>query len=277
MSERDHYPAGVPCWVDTLKPDPEAASSFYGELFGWQFAGPGPMPGDPPWRYYVARLRGRDVAGISSMPAQGAPPAAVWNTYIAVENADAAATSARRAGGTVALEPFDVPPAGRMALLTDPAGASFCIWEAKQRPGAQLVNEPGAWAMSLLQTSDPEGAQAFYGRVFGWRAEPLPVDGVQVLLWRLPGYVGGEPQQPVPRDVVGVMATRAPDAGPDAPPPSCSVDFWIADADAAAATAVQRGGQAIVEPHDTAGFRRAILADPAGAAFSVSTLILPPH
>ena len=68
MSERSEYPAGVPCWVDVLEPDPGAAMRFYSELLGWEFAGPG--PGD----YYEARLRGRDVAGVGAQP-PGVPTA----------------------------------------------------------------------------------------------------------------------------------------------------------------------------------------------------------
>ena len=37
MPERDGYIAGVPCWVDTSQPDPDAAADFYGGLFGWEF------------------------------------------------------------------------------------------------------------------------------------------------------------------------------------------------------------------------------------------------
>src|SRR5947209_5927700 len=98
MSHRSHYPPGVPCWIDTAQPDVEAALSFYGALFGWEFIGPGAMPGDPPGRYYVARLRQNDVAGISSLP-PGGPPNAVWTTYVAVNSADRAADRARSAGG----------------------------------------------------------------------------------------------------------------------------------------------------------------------------------
>ena len=76
----------------------------------------------------------------------------------------------------------------------------------------------------------PIAAQAFYGELFGWRAESFDAGpGQEVWLWRLPGYVGGEPRQPVPRDVVAVMMRTDPSAG--GPPPSWSVDFWIADAD----------------------------------------------
>jgi uncharacterized protein len=90
MSRRDEYPAGVPCFVDTLTADVQAAKDFYGEIFGWEFAGPGAMPGDPPGEYFVARVDGDDVAGVGTRPGQSAdaaPPA--WNTHVAVDSVDA--------------------------------------------------------------------------------------------------------------------------------------------------------------------------------------------
>ena len=264
MSERDHYPSGVPCWIDTAQPDPEAALDFYGTLLGWEFIGPGTMPGDPPGKYYVARLRGKDVAGIGSQP-PGARPTPAWITYVAVDSADQAVDRAREAGGTVDVEPFDAPPAGRMGVLRDPAGAVFCIWQGDLRQGAQLVNEPSAWAMSVLHTNDSERAKAFYGALFGWEAEPF---GPEVTLFRLPGYVGGEPGQPVPRDVVAAM--MATDAEP-----GWSIDVWVADADRVAVTAAELGGAVRIEPREIPGFRNAVIADPQGAELSVSQLLVP--
>ena len=113
MSERDRYEPGVPCWVDILRPDPEAAMAFYGPLLGWEFAGPGPGG------YHVARLRGRDVAGIGT----GSPPAPGWTTYVAVESADVAAAAAEHAGGSVLAAPFDVAPAGPKASVVQPNSA----------------------------------------------------------------------------------------------------------------------------------------------------------
>src|SRR5437588_12424733 len=100
MSERDRYEFGVPCWVDTAQPDVDAAMDFYAELFGWEFAGPGEMPGDPPGRYYVARVRGRDVAGVSSMPAGGDAPVA-WTTHVSVGSIERPAERVAAARGTV--------------------------------------------------------------------------------------------------------------------------------------------------------------------------------
>src|SRR5947209_18546963 len=150
MSERDHYPAGAPCWVDTFQADPEAAGRFYGELFGWELTGRGEMPDTPDGRYYVATLRGRDVAGIGSGPSDGTPPPTNWVMSIAVDSADAAVARATEAGGNVIGGPFDVPPAGRLAVIADPLGAMFCAWEARDRQGAQVVNEPGAWAIRIV-------------------------------------------------------------------------------------------------------------------------------
>jgi predicted enzyme related to lactoylglutathione lyase len=265
MSERSDYPAGVPCWVDTLAPDPEAAMHFYEQLFGWEFAGPGRTPGDSPGQYFVARLNGRDVAGVGSVAGEGADSA--WSTYISVDDVDDAVRRATDAGAALLAGPVQASPAGRLAVLADPTGAVFGVWEPEQRQGAQLVNEPSAWAMSALQTSDPNGAKRFYGELFGWQAEPLDMAGLEATLWRLPGYVGGEPHQPVPRDVVAVMVPLGGEGQPQ-----WSVDFWIDDADAAAAKAPELGGTVLSPAHDTVGFRQAVLADPHGAVFSVSTL-----
>jgi hypothetical protein len=221
-------------------------------VFGWE-----PEKADHV-EYFVARLRGRDVAGIAAAPAD-APPAPSWLTYVYVDSADAAADAARGAGGTVLTEPFDVPPAGRMAVIADPAGATLCLWEARTREGAQLVNEPGAWAMSMLHTPDPEGAAAFYGALFGWTTEAFG----PFTMFRLPGYVGGLPEQPVSREVIATM-TPADGAA------HWSVNFWVHDADAAAAKAAELGGRAVEPPSDSPGFRNAVLADPSGVIFAIS-------
>jgi hypothetical protein len=269
MSDRDQYPAGVPCWVDTMAPDPEQLVDFYGELFGWEFAGPGEMAGDPPGRYFVARNRGRDVAGVASLPVD-APSSPGWNTYVRVESADEGAEAVARAGGTVIVAPFDAPPAGRAAVVADPEGASFCLWQPGDRNGAQAVNEPGAWSMSFLTARDTDRAAAFYGEVFGWQTEEFDFGDLKPILFRLPGFVGGEPQQPVPRDVVAVMM---PSEGADNEP-AWGVDFWVADADAVAAAASEHGGTVVAPPHDRPGFRSTVIADPSGAALSASQLVI---
>ena len=166
MLERDGYPQGVPCWVDTSQPDPQAAVEFYGGLFGWEFEDR--MPADAPGNYFVATIRGKDVAAVGSQQ-EGSPPQPFWSTYVWVESADDAAARAKEAGGSVLAEPFDVMEAGRMAVLADPQGAPINVWQAGRHRGAQVVNEPGSWNFSGLNTNDVAGAADFYGAVFGWQ------------------------------------------------------------------------------------------------------------
>src|SRR3954468_348387 len=139
MSNQDRYIPGVPCWVDTTQPDPEAAVAFYGELFGWELEDV--MPAGAPAKYLAPRLRGGAVAAVGSLP-EGAPPSATWNTYVWVADADETTAKVRAAGGSVLGEPFDVFDAGRMAVLADPAGAVFRAWQANKHRGATVVNEP---------------------------------------------------------------------------------------------------------------------------------------
>jgi hypothetical protein len=276
MSERDGYEPGVPCWVDTLQPDPGAAVAFYGELFGWEAKRslPADSPrGALPAEYYMCRLRGRDVAAIGSQPSGASERRPVWGVYVWVEDPEGTASRAAEAGGRVLFDPFDCLDGGRMAVISDPGGAVLGIWQPGVHRGAQLVNEPGAWSMSALKTRDPDGAKAFYGAVFGWEAEGFELGGGEVALWRLPGYVGGEPEQPVPRDVVATMAPMG-DEIPDHVAPHWSVDFWVDDVEAAAQTSARLGGSVVAPPNDIPGaaLRQAVVADPQGAAFSVTEL-----
>src|SRR5918992_11490 len=124
MPERDVYIPGVPCWVDTSQPDPDAVLDFYGGLFGWEIEDA--MPPGSEGRYLYARLRGGEVAGIGSIP-EGAPEMATWNTYVAVESAEETAAKVRDAGGQALMEPFDVLDARRMAVFADPGGAVFSV------------------------------------------------------------------------------------------------------------------------------------------------------
>lgn len=281
MLERDGYPPGVPCWVDTAQPDPDAAAAFYGRLLGWEFEDR--MPADVPGNYLVARLRGRDVAAVGSQP-EGAPPAPAWSTYVAVAGADAAAAQVRDAGGSVLTEPFDVLDAGRMAVMADPSGAVFSVWEAGRHRGAELVNEAGTWNWSDLHTRDPEGATEFYGAVFGWEPAEVDVGGGLYTMWRMPGYGDHlETLDPEIRDrhaefgapegfadAIAWIVPMTSDEYPDEAPSHWSVTFSVADADATAALATELGGTVVAPPFDAGPSRVAVLSDPQGAVFTIS-------
>jgi uncharacterized protein len=280
MLERDGYMPGVPCWVDTSQPDPEAAVAFYGGLFGWEFEDV--MPPGAPGKYFIARLRGGDVAAVGSQP-EGGPPTAAWNTYIWVQSADETASKVLDAGGRVILEPFEVMDAGRMAACTDPEGAVFYLWQAKQHKGARIVNQPGSLNFNGLTTRHPEAAKSFYRSVFGW--ETLSVGG-GLEMWRLPGYGDFlEQSDPdlrkrqaesagAPQGFEDVVAALNPSTN-DQPevPAHWSVTFAVDDVDAIAEQAAKLGGQVIVPPLDAPWVRMTVITDPQGATFTASQFV----
>jgi uncharacterized protein len=279
MPERDGYIPGVPCWVDTTQPDPEAAVDFYRGLFGWEFEDV--MPPGSPAKYFVARIRGGRVAAVGSQP-EGRSPEALWNTYIWVESADETASKVRDAGGKVLIDPFDVMDSGRMALLADPSGAAFCVWQAKQHKGAQIVNEHGSLNFNTLNTRDRKAAKAFYGSVFGWGILALP-GGFE--MWTLPGY--GDYLE---RDNPGIREAVAESGGPEGfedvvasinpipeqqpdVAPHWGVTFAVDDADTIAGKAAELGGQVIAPPFDAPWVRMTVIADPQGATFTASKYV----
>jgi predicted enzyme related to lactoylglutathione lyase len=278
MPERDGYIPGVPCWVDTNQPDPEAALPFYSGLFGWEFEDA--MPEGSPGKYFIGRIRGGDVAAVGSSP-DGAPPGAAWNTYIWVDSADATTAKAREAGGAVLMEPFDVIDAGRMAVLADPEGAAFCVWQAGTNKGAQVVNEHGTLNFNALATRDVEGAKAFYGALFGWQVLALPAG----LMWTLPGYGDHlEERSPgtrermaqmgAPDGFIDVVAALNPVADGDTESPAhWGVTFAVDDADATAAKASELGGEVVAGPLDAPWTRMAVIKDPQGATFIASQFV----
>jgi predicted enzyme related to lactoylglutathione lyase len=267
MSERDGYEHGVPCWVDTWQPDADAAMSFYTELFGWEVEDT--MPDGVEGSHYMCRLRGRDVAAIASRP-EGAPQVTAWTTYVWVDDVDATVAKVLEGGGKVLKEPFDSLDGGQIAVIADPAGAALGLWAPGTHEGAQLVNEPSAYAMSALITNDPEGSKRFYSDVFGWGIEVFEMGDDEMVMWLVDGYVGGEPEQPVRRDVVATMLPSS--ASGDGPPPHWDVDFWIADVDAAAAMVEKLGGQVLTPSYDVpgTGLRQGVFMDPQGASFSLT-------
>jgi uncharacterized protein len=267
----DRYIPGVPCWIDTTQPDPEAAVAFYGGLFGWELEDV--MPPDSPTPYFIGRLPGGDVAAIS-----GGDGPAVWNTYVWVEDADVATARVHAAGGTVLDEPRDVGDWGRMAIFADPDGAAFRVWQPKEHRGAAVVNEPGSLNFNDLRTRDLDAARAFYGAVFGWEAIEvgpghawaLPAYG-DFLEARTPGMREGMASMGAPTRFEEVVASVAPADGDE--PAHWGITFGVDDADRIAARAVELGGQVLVAPFDAPWVRMAVIRDPQGATFTASKFV----
>src|SRR4051812_19292787 len=149
----DGFMTDAPCWVDTARADPETAVAFYSGVFGWEFEDR--APAGAPRSSSGARARGREAAAVGSRAARE-PAAPAWNTSIRVDSVDDAAATVDDAGGTVLMEPFDVLDAGRMAVVADPGGAVFFLWQEKSQEG---------W--SELYTRHLAAARAFYAELFG--------------------------------------------------------------------------------------------------------------
>ena len=279
MPEPRTYPEGVPSWVDAEQPDLEAAQAFYGGLFGWTFEDA--SQADHPFRYVVAQLDGQDVAGLAGPGDQPLPTGTpAWNTYVAVDDADEVAARVVEAGGHLVHGPALAAEHGRFAACADPAGVPFRLWQAGDRPGAQIVNVPGAWNFSDLHLTDPGAAVEFYGSVFGWAVDDL---GFASMI-RRPGYgdhlaatidpgiherQAGVSAPPGFADAIGWLAPAQPEEEPH-----WHVSFTVADRDAAAAD-VERLGGTVLRRTDTDWTREALVRDPQGAVFTASQFTPP--
>jgi predicted enzyme related to lactoylglutathione lyase len=279
MPSRDGFIPGVPCFADTVQPDPDAAAAFYGGLFGWQFENV--MPPGAPSAYLVGRIRGGDVGAVGSIP-EGAPPTARWRTYISVASADETADAVRAAGGSVVAEPVDVGDAGRTVAFADPEGAVFHVWQAHENKGWQIVNEHGAAVLNTLNTRHPDAARRFYNAVFGW--ETFALEGGREM-WTMAGY-GDHLGRENPPERERLVAMDAPDGFEDVvaafdPIPDDQPDvpaFWdvtfaVDDAEAIADKVRELGGEVIAPPFDVPWVRLTVLADPQGATFTASQLV----
>ncbi|MDJ0396700.1 VOC family protein [Rhodococcus sp. G-MC3] len=179
------YPEGVTSWIDVEQNDVEGAKAFYGGVFGWTFTDA--TPPESPFRYVIAQLDGEDVAAIggpSQPPEAGATSDSAWNTYVAVDDALAAADRVTAAGGRIVDPPTSAGEGGISVVCADPTGVQFRLWQAKRRPGAQITNTPGSWNFSDLHVDDSTTASAFYTQLFGWAFDDI---GYATMI-RQPGY-----------------------------------------------------------------------------------------
>jgi uncharacterized protein len=249
MGERTAYAPGTFCWADLGTTDAAGATAFYGSLFGCE---PVDMPAGEGMTYTMLYLGGATVAALYEKQADEGPPA--WLSYVSVQDAAGVAAQAAAAGGTVLQEPLDVFDSGRLAILQDPAGAVFGIWEPRRHIGATLVNDPGAMCINQLNTTDPAGADRFYTALFGWTFTSVG-HGDQPF-WSISSRSG----------LNGGMMPLVPGS----PAPShWLVYFTTADLDGDAGRLGPLGGRLLVPPTAIPSGRIAVATDPQGAAFAL--------
>jgi predicted enzyme related to lactoylglutathione lyase len=245
MGDRTSYAPGTFSWTELVTTDPDAAKAFYSALLGWDYDD---QPVGDEQVYSMAMRDGKHVAALY----RDAEQSPHWNCYVTVASADDSTARARAAGGTVLTEPFDVMEVGRMAVVADPAGASIFMWEPRRHIGAQLVNAPGSLTWNDLVTPDPDGAERFYGELFGWTFDELPdAEGYRVIKNgdRMNGGV-------VPRDEA---------------PAGWIPYFGHEDVERAIADVPGLGGQVLNGPVQMAQGAIGVFCDPQGAPFALWT------
>jgi len=253
------YAPGTFCWTDLAATGSVAAERFYTSLFGWTARHDrfGPEEDDV---YIMLQKDGRDAAAMYRMdPAQqtqGVPSS--WLNYVAVENAADTAEKARGLGATVLADAFDVMQLGRMALLADPGGAVLAVWEARERIGAEVKDEPGAMCWNELGTRDPEWATVFYSGLFGWTTTPYEGGDAPYNV-----FMNGEVQAGGMFNITSEM---------EGMPVAWTPYFAVEDTDETARRTEELGGTVLHPPHDLPVGRWSLLRDPQGALFNVIRL-----
>lgn len=131
------------CWFDLATSDAAAAEGFYGQLFGWA-ALPQVVHGGSFTRLQV---EGRDIASLYPLPlAQvkaGVP--SHWTPYVRVAEVDAAVLRAISLGAAQVIQPFLISGIARIALLADPTGALFGLFEPVNGAEEEKRHGPNRW------------------------------------------------------------------------------------------------------------------------------------
>ena len=252
-------PIGTFCWSDLGTTNAEAAKAFYAALCGWTYTD---IPMGDAGTYTMVHAAGHEIGGLYALAGpmfEGVPSHFLF--YVRVADVDATVGRCAELGGRVEMPGHDIPERGRMAMLADPAGARFAIYEGRGHDGTAVPEDAaGVFCWHELQTRDPEGAVGFYRELFGWSAK---VDGGAQPYTEFSLGVGD-------RAFAGMikMDERWGEA-----PPSWMGYLNVADCDAAAQQVVSLGGTQFVPPTDIPNVGRfAVLADPTGAMFAIIRL-----
>ncbi len=261
MTEVKEYLPGTFCWVELGTTDAAAAKKFYGELFGWSHSD---QPVGPDLVYSMLQLEDKNVAALyqlnKELRAQGVPPH--WLSYVSISNADETAAKVATLGGKVAKDPYDVFDVGRMAVVEDPSGATFAIWQPRKHAGAHIVSQPGTLCWNELMTNDVTGSTKFYSELFGWKADTKQMGPIEYTT-----FMNGE------RPAGGMMAITE-EMGEV--PPNWLVYFAVEDCDKTLKKVESQGGKVAGPPTDVPEVGRlAIAQDPQGAYFAFIRLANP--
>jgi predicted enzyme related to lactoylglutathione lyase len=245
---------GMPIWYELTTTDADGAQTFYADVVGWKIAASA-MAGAGDYRILTAP-DGQDIGGLMTLP-EGAPMKPGWFCYIAVEDVDGAARKIKALGGTILMDPRDIPGIGRFAMVADPQGMIFYIMrsDGPRDPQAFHATAPGHCGWNELVTGDHEAALGFYGDVFGWvNKEGMPMGELGEY-----AFIDHADQR------IGAAMTAG--AGW---PTRWSYYFNVPSIDAAKGRIERNGGTVTMGPHEVPGGMHIIMGnDPQGAAFAL--------
>jgi len=261
MTDIEKHSPGTFSWVELGTTDQNGAKKFYTQLFGWSVDD---FPMGPSEFYSMFKLQGRDTGAAYTLrpdqKAQGVPPH--WLLYIATQDADATAKRVADLGGKVIAPPFDVMEHGRMAVIQDPAGATFAVWQAKQHPGTAISGVDGTLCWADLSTPDVPNAEKFYSGLFGWQMTRDEHDkSGYIHIKNGEEFIGGIPP----------AQHRNPNA-----PPHWLLYFQTSNCDSSANKAKELGANFLLAPMTMENVgRMAVIADPQGAVFAIFQTMRP--
>lgn len=241
---------GAFCWVELATTDLPSSKIFYSSLFGWVDSDL-LLDGVP---YSILTASDREVGGMTALGKEakkhGQP--SYWFSYVSVADAAALAAKATDLGGQVLVGPLEMGPAS-IAVLKDPTGATFGLWQSLDDEGTFDDGQADAVRLNELATPDLARAAHFYSSLFGWRELDSGSAGAGYKT-----FLRGD------EIVAGMLQSKGP------APAAWTVYFSVADAARVIEKATVLGGSALVPLNEVPDVGRlAVLADPRGAVFAV--------
>ncbi|HEV2275355.1 MAG TPA: VOC family protein [Acidobacteriaceae bacterium] len=241
-------------WYELMTSDCKAAESFYRSVIGWEIRDSAMANHS----YSILSMGKTMIGGMMKTPEEAKGLKPFWIGYIGVDNLDTYLPRLKEAGGTVHRNPENIPGIGRFAVVSDPHGAAFILFQgsAVQTPPAEEPGARGHIGWHELYTDNLESAFAFYSGLFGWtkvQALDMGSMGVYQIF-----ATGGAP--------AGGMMARPPQV----PRPSWLYYINVESLDAAVERIKQAGGQILYGPQPVPGGSWiAQCLDPQGAPFAI--------
>ncbi|MGC2939461.1 MULTISPECIES: VOC family protein [unclassified Brevibacterium] len=242
---------GQPIWIEYTCHEFESTTSFYSEIFGWEFTDQGPDFG----HYNMITKDGSTIGGaMRAVNMDGTPNPmipAMWTTYLKTADISAVYAKALEAGAAPIVDPLAVGPLGHMGVITDPTGAGVGLWQPGEFSGFDTPLTPGTPVWFELMTLNYPLALEFYRDVFSF--DITEMEGY-------PYATHGADED----SVAGIF---------DASQWS-QVSYWryyinVEDTDATATRISELGGTILAGPESSPYGRIATVADPEGATLQL--------